>query len=106
VTSGRKAPHYVFLQTASGHSGDTGELDEMAPGSRANCAVMDSSDLQVNADGTFEIPLAPAGANRLVVWHEAIGFRNGREGRNGAPVKIEGAAVTDLGDITIKPVTP
>ncbi len=59
VTSGRKAPHYVFWQTASGHSGDTGELDEMAPGSRANCAIMDSSDLQVNADGTFEILLGP-----------------------------------------------
>lgn len=59
VTSGRKAPHYVFLQTASGFSGDSGELDEMKPGSRANCAVMDSSDLQVNADGSFEILLAP-----------------------------------------------
>ena len=23
--TGRKAPHYVFMQTASGHSGDTGE---------------------------------------------------------------------------------
>lgn len=59
VTTGRKAPHYIFLQTASGHSGDTGELDEMKPGTRANCAVMDSGDLQVNDDGSFEILLAP-----------------------------------------------
>ncbi|MBK9666224.1 MAG: hypothetical protein IPO61_10910 [Gammaproteobacteria bacterium] len=59
ITNGRKAPHYVFLQTASGHSGDSGELDEMKPGSRANCAVLDSSQLQVNADGSFEILLAP-----------------------------------------------
>jgi hypothetical protein len=59
VREGRKAPHYVFFQTASGHSGDTGELDELKPGTRANCGVIDSSDLQVNADGTFEILLAP-----------------------------------------------
>ncbi len=59
LSSGRKAPHYVFLQTASGHSGDSGELDEMKPGTRANCAVMDSGDLQVDADGRFEILLAP-----------------------------------------------
>lgn len=59
VAQGRKAPHYVFLQTASGFSGDSGELDEMKPGSRVNCAVLDSSDLQINADGTFEILLAP-----------------------------------------------
>lgn len=55
----RKAPHYVFFQTASGHSGDTGELSEMAPGTRANTSVLDSSDLQVNADGSFEIFLGP-----------------------------------------------
>lgn len=59
VTSGRKAPHYVFFQTASGHSGDSGELDELRPGTRANCAVIDSTDLQVDADGSFEILLAP-----------------------------------------------
>jgi len=55
----RKAPHYVFFQTASGHSGDTGELDEMKPGTRANCAVLDSSGLKVNDDGSFEIFLGP-----------------------------------------------
>lgn len=54
-----KAPHYVIFQTPSGYSGDTGRLDEMKPGSRANCDVLDSSDLQVNEDGTFEILLAP-----------------------------------------------
>ena len=57
--TGRKAPHYVFMQTASGHSGDTGELAEMKPGTRANCSVLDSNQLQVNADGTFEILIAP-----------------------------------------------
>jgi hypothetical protein len=57
------------------------------------------------ADGTFELPLAPAGKCRLVVWHEAIGFKGGKEGRTGAVIAVEGAAVTDLGDITIKPTT-
>ncbi|MFO0938282.1 MAG: hypothetical protein U0798_17390 [Gemmataceae bacterium] len=55
-------------------------------------------------DGSFEIPLAPAGKNRLVVWHEAIGYKGGKDGRNGSVITIEGGAVTDLGTITIKPV--
>jgi hypothetical protein len=55
------------------------------------------------ADGTFEIPFCPAGECRMVVWHEAIGFRGGRDGKNGAAVTIAGAATTDVGDITIKP---
>lgn len=59
VTQRPKAPHYVFFQTASGHSGDTGELDEMKPGTRANCATLDSSELQVEPDGSFEIRLGP-----------------------------------------------
>ena len=56
---GRKAPHYVFIQAASGYSGDTGNLEELKPGTRANCGVLDSGDLQVEADGSFEILLAP-----------------------------------------------
>ena len=56
-------------------------------------------------DGTFEIPLAPAGTCRLVVWQESMGYKGGRSGRFGSPVTIEGAAVNDLGDITIKPKT-
>lgn len=59
ITKGRKAPHYVFIQTPSGYSGDTGSLEELKPGTRANCGVLDSCDLQVNDDGTFEILLAP-----------------------------------------------
>ena len=56
----RKAPHYVIFQTPSGYSGDTGSIGELAPGSRANCDVLESADLQVGADGRFEILLAPA----------------------------------------------
>lgn len=54
-----KAPHYVIFQTPSGYSGDSGSIEELAPGSRANCDVLDSTDLQVDDDGTFEILLAP-----------------------------------------------
>jgi hypothetical protein len=41
-------------------------------------------------NGQFEIPLAPAGKNRLVVWHESAGFAGGRNGRNGSIIEIEG----------------
>lgn len=54
-----KAPHYVIFQTPSGYSGDSGSIKEMVPGSRANCDVLDSSDLMVDEDGSFEILLAP-----------------------------------------------
>jgi plastocyanin len=57
------------------------------------------------ADGTFEIKLAPAGKCRLVVWQESLGFKDGKAGRNGSVVTVEGAATTDLGDIKIKPLT-
>ena len=59
VTEGKKAPHYIFMQAASGHSGDTGELAEMKPGTRANCSTLDSNQIEVNDDGSFEILLAP-----------------------------------------------
>jgi len=56
----RKAPHYVIFQTPSGYAGDSGSLAELAPGSRVNCDVLDSDDLQVGDDGRFEILLAPS----------------------------------------------
>lgn len=55
----RKAPHYVIFEAPSGYSGDTGSIAEMRPGSRANCDMLDSTTLQVAADGSFEILLAP-----------------------------------------------
>lgn len=59
VSTGPKAPHYVIFQTPSGFSGDTGGLDEMKPGTRVNCAVLDAPDIQVEPDGRFEILLGP-----------------------------------------------
>jgi hypothetical protein len=59
VTQGRKAPHYVIFEAPSGYAGDSGSIKEMKPGSRTNCDVLDSTRLQVNEDGSFEILLAP-----------------------------------------------
>lgn len=56
---GRKAPHYVIFETPSGYSGESGSLKELKRGSRINCDELDSTELQVNADGSFEILLAP-----------------------------------------------
>jgi hypothetical protein len=56
-----------------------------------------------SADGSFEIKMAPSGPCRLVVWHETLGFKDGRAGKNGSVIKIEGGAITDLGDIGIVP---
>jgi hypothetical protein len=58
--SGRKAPQYVILETPSGWAGDSGSIAELRPGSRANGGVLDSSQLEVAADGSFEILLAPS----------------------------------------------
>lgn len=55
----RKAPHYVIFETPSGFSGDSGSIKELKPGTRANSDTLDTSKLQVNADGRFEILLAP-----------------------------------------------
>lgn len=54
-----------------------------------------------DAQGNFEIKLAPAGRCRIVVWHEAAGFAGGRAGRNGSTIEIEGAAITDIGPIKL-----
>jgi hypothetical protein len=54
-----------------------------------------------DADGKFEIKLAPAGNFRLVTWHEAIGYGPGA--RQGVPVTIKGGTDTDAGKIELKP---
>jgi hypothetical protein len=58
--SGRKAPQYVILETPSGWAGDSGSIAELRPGSRANGGVLDSSQLEVAPDGSFEILLGPS----------------------------------------------
>jgi len=46
-------------------------------------------------NGNFEIKGAPVGKFRMVVWHENVGFLNGKEGRFGTPVEIK-AGTTEL----------
>jgi hypothetical protein len=57
---GRKAPHYVIFEAVSGDMpGDKGELRELAPGVKAQTGRLDSSAIEVDSDGCFEILLAP-----------------------------------------------
>lgn len=56
-----------------------------------------------NDKGEFEIKQAPAGKYRLVVWHEAIGYKGGKDGRFGQEITIRDKDVTDLGKLEIKP---
>jgi hypothetical protein len=53
-----------------------------------------------DADGKFEIKLAPAGAARLVIWHDS-GWGPGK--KDGNPIDIKANDVLDLGDLKIKP---
>jgi hypothetical protein len=59
LRSGRKAPQYVIFETPSGYVGDSGSIAELRPGTRANGGVLDSSEIEVAPDGTFEVLLAP-----------------------------------------------
>jgi len=58
--TGRLAPHYVIFECSSGVlAGDSGDLRELTPGVKALTGTLDSSSIEVDADGCFEILLAP-----------------------------------------------
>ena len=58
--TGRKAPHYMIFETTWGVlPGDTGSLAELRPGTKSQIGRLDSSKIEVNDDGSFEILLAP-----------------------------------------------
>jgi hypothetical protein len=59
VASGRKAPQYVIFEATTAYAGDSGSLTELSPSVRTNTGTLDSSKLAVDADGSFEILLAP-----------------------------------------------
>ncbi len=59
AAAGKTAPQYVIFELASGYAGDSGSLAEMKPGTRINTSTLDSAALQVEADGSFEILIAP-----------------------------------------------
>jgi hypothetical protein len=57
---GEKAPHYVLFEATSGDmTGDSGDLRELQPGLKARTGSLDSTAIEVDRDGGFEILLAP-----------------------------------------------
>ena len=58
--AGPAAPQYLIFEVATGPmSGDTGDLRELTPGYRTGFGTVDSSSLAVDADGSFDLLLAP-----------------------------------------------
>ena len=58
--SGRKAPHYLIFEASWGDlAGDSGDLSELRPGVKSQTGRIDSSTIEVDADGHFEILFAP-----------------------------------------------
>jgi hypothetical protein len=58
--TGRKAPHYVIFEASWGAlAGDSGNLSELRPGMKTQTGRIDSSLIEVNDDGSFEILFAP-----------------------------------------------
>ncbi|MDY6999721.1 MAG: hypothetical protein SW019_24280 [Actinomycetota bacterium] len=60
----RKAPAYLIVEAHTAYAGDSGGLGELAPGQRAITGSLDSTAIQVDDDGRFEImagPERPAG---------------------------------------------
>jgi len=58
---GRLAPQYLIFELSQGPlAGDTGSLAELRPGIKAQTGKLDSSEIEVDADGCFEILLAPS----------------------------------------------
>ena len=58
--TGRKAPHYMIFEASWGClAGDSGNLQELRPGMKTQTGRIDSSSIQVDPDGSFEIFFAP-----------------------------------------------
>jgi plastocyanin len=61
------------------------------PWMKASLWVFDHPHFTVtDAEGKFEIPNAPVGPHRLVIWHE-LGYDGGPSGRNGYVLHIDGS---------------
>ena len=60
AATGRKAPQYLIFELSDGVlAGDSGSLAELRPGVKVQVGRLDSSQIEVAPDGTFEILLAP-----------------------------------------------
>jgi hypothetical protein len=58
--AGPKAPHYLIFECSAGVlAGDSGDLRELRPGVKSQTGRLDSSRIEVEPDGRFEILLAP-----------------------------------------------
>ena len=49
----------MIFEATTAYAGDSGNLAELSPSVRTNTGTLDSSKLVVEADGSFEILLAP-----------------------------------------------
>ncbi len=76
---------------------------DIHPWMRASIRVFDHPYYAVTKeDGSFALPLAPAGEYRLFVWHPASGWMGGAKGRNGTPITIRAEGDTDVGSLKIQ----
>jgi hypothetical protein len=59
--AGRLAPQYLIFEVSQGPlAGDTGSLAELRPGIKTQTGKLDSTEIEVDAEGHFEILLAPS----------------------------------------------
>jgi hypothetical protein len=56
----RYAPNYVIFEAHTVTPGDSGSVQENLDGSKATIGKLDTRDIQVNADGTFEVLIGAA----------------------------------------------
>nr|WHW29713.1 hypothetical protein [uncultured bacterium] len=60
LSSASKAPHYLIFEASCGElAGDSGDLRELQPGMKTQTGMLDASNIEVDADGSFSILLAP-----------------------------------------------
>ncbi len=60
IADGPTAPQYLIFEVSAGPmAGDTGDLRELTPGYRTGFGTIDSSSLEVDKDGHFELMLGP-----------------------------------------------
>lgn len=60
AATGPYAPQYFIFETANGPmSGDSGDLSEIMPGFRTGFGTLDTSQLQIDDNGEFELLLGP-----------------------------------------------
>jgi len=72
---------------------------DIHPWMKAYVMVFDHPFFAVTKDdGSFEIKGVPAGAQKIVLWQEKIGFVTSNKAA-GVPVQVKAGEVTDLGDV-------